>query len=313
MITEDLKVRVVEAAAEARKLYTSDAKFAVSVGIDKAAYSRIKKGDTDQVLSEAKWISLARKLDVPLKATLAWNTADTPVFQYVTAQLEMCQKYGSSSLLCDLSDIGKTYAAKYYARTHKNAVYVDCSQAKTSQRLIRYIAKEFGLTSTGRYSDVYEDLCYYIKSIDSALVILDEFGDIKQEAFLEVKALWNAVAGACSFYAIGADGLEAKMHMGVDHKTNGYTETFSRFGKVYGKMLPTPKSTEKHSSLDFKKSSQSVIAQRDAILRATAMMIIKANSSLDDTEAMNVFRGIMGDDGRPSLRRIPTELAKREL
>lgn len=45
-----------------------------------------------------------------------------------------------------------------YVKQHKHAVYVDCSQVKTKLKLIRYIAKEFGVTSNGRYSDVYEDL-----------------------------------------------------------------------------------------------------------------------------------------------------------
>lgn len=57
-----------------------------------------------------------------------------------------------------MPNIGKTFTAKAYVKQHKHAVYVDCSQVKTKLKLIRYIAKEFGVTSNGRYSDVYEDL-----------------------------------------------------------------------------------------------------------------------------------------------------------
>ena len=63
-----------------------------------------------------------------------------------------------SAILCDMPNIGKTFTAKAYVKQHKHAVYVDCCQVKTKLKLIRYIAKEFGVTSNGRYSDVYEDL-----------------------------------------------------------------------------------------------------------------------------------------------------------
>ena len=63
---------------------------------------------------------------------------------------------------------------------------MDCSQVKTKLKLIRYIAKEFGVTSNGRYSDVYEDLVAYLRTIDTPLVILDEAGDLQYEAFLAV-------------------------------------------------------------------------------------------------------------------------------
>ena len=52
--------------------------------------------------------------------------------------------------------IGVTRATK-----NKNVVYIDCSQVKTKQKLIRKIAQEFGITYTGRYAEVYEDLVYY--------------------------------------------------------------------------------------------------------------------------------------------------------
>ena len=107
-----------------------------------------------------------------------WKTAATPVFQFITAQLEMCQKNSMSAMLCDLSDIGKTYTAQHYAKTHRNAVYVDCSQVKSKTRLIRTIAKSFGVGSTGRFTDVYEDLVYYLKTLPDPLVILDEAGDL---------------------------------------------------------------------------------------------------------------------------------------
>lgn len=293
MITNDFKQKVLAAIAQARtSFYGSDAKFAVSIGISGSQYSRVKNGETDRVLSDANWITLARLLDVNTSSDTAWKTASTPVYQYVTAQLEICQREGLSSMLCDLSDIGKSYAAKDYAKNHTNAVYIDCSQVKSKQKLIRKIAQQLGIGCSGKYADVYENLSFYIKTLPNPLIIIDEAGDLQHDAFLEIKALWNATEHCCGFYMIGADGLEHKMRVSINNQKVGYTELFSRFGKRYGKIIPAGDESKK-------------------ILDATALMIIKANAPTG-SDYNRILRSTMGEDGKPSLRRINNELAKRK-
>jgi hypothetical protein len=292
MITNELKTKILEKLAESRKLFTgSDAKFSVSIGINNAQYSRVKNGDTEKVLSEAQWISIARRLGVSLNDSPVWKTANTPVFQFITTQLEMCQQNSVSAILCDLSDIGKTYTAKRFAETHRNVVFVDCSQVKSKQKLIRFIAKEFGVGSTGRYADVYEDLVFYLKTLPTPLIILDEAGDLQYDAFLEIKALWNATELACGYYMMGADGLKEKIHRAINTKKVGYTEIFSRFGKRYGKVVPVSRE------------------ESEKMLQASAAMIIKANAG-SGTDVSRLLKSTLGEDNVPSLRRIYKELSK---
>ena len=211
MITNELKSKILAEMKNARKNFTgSDAKFAVTLGISASQYSRVMSGQVDKVLSDANWISIARKLNVALNDAPKWEVANTPVFQYITAQLQKCQTEGISSLLCDFSDIGKSFAAAYYVKNNKNAVRIDCTQVKTKQRMIRFIAKEFGVEHNGRYYEVYEGLVFYLKTLDHPIIIIDEAGDLQYDAFLEIKALWNATENYCSFYMMGADGLKKK-------------------------------------------------------------------------------------------------------
>jgi len=292
MIENELKTRILEKMAQARELFTgSDAKFAMSLGINPAQYSRVKNGELDKVLSDAQWITLARKLSVNLTNAPEWKTANTPVFQFITAQLKLCQEQSLSAILCDLSDIGKTYTAKRYAETHRNAVYVDCSQVKTRSKLVRFIAKELGVGSTGIYSDVYAELVLYLKILPEPLIILDEAGDLCREAFLEIKALWNATELCCGFYMMGADGLKEKIRRSIDLKMVGYTEIFSRFGKRYGKVIPIGRE------------------ESERMLQASAAMIIKANSG-GETDVSRLLKSTLGEDNVPSLRRIYKELSK---
>ena len=225
MITPELKTRILSELASRRMNFGGrDSKFAVSIGINYAQYSRIKNGDTHQVLSDQNWISLARNFDIPIGGAPAWNVARTPVYDFITEQLEFCQKHASSRLLCDVADIGKTFTAKQYIKTHKNAVYVDCSQVKSKQKLVKFIAKEFGVGYTGKYSNVYSDLVYYIRGIGlsgSPLIILDEAGDLDPGAMLELKALWNATERCCGWYMMGADGLKARIRRSIEFKKVG--------------------------------------------------------------------------------------------
>lgn len=259
-LTTSIKQRVIGEMMKQRQNFEgSDSKYATSLGINKAVYARLKKGETERVLAEHKWISLARKLQVQLDGGSAIKIAQIPVYTYITKQLEYCQKNSCAGIFCDLADIGKTVTAKHYAQSNKNVVYVDCSQVKTKQKLVRYIARQFGLDSNGKYADVYEDLVYYLKAITTPLVILDEAGDLDYAAWLELKALWNATEDACGWYMIGADGLETKIRRFIGCRKVGYTEIFRRFGSRFQHIVP------------------SGLEERKQFLDMQAAMIIKLN------------------------------------
>lgn len=238
MIKDWQKQRILEAIAANRRNYPSDKKHAAALGISASVYNSLKKGQTDKALSDANWVNIARRLDVNLRDTIEWKGARTETFKYISTQLEACQDRSLSVILCDLPNIGKTYTARWYVKDHRNAAYIDCSQTKTKRALIRKIAGEFGLDGAGKYQDVYEDLVYYLRSMERPLVVLDEAGDLVYEAFLELKALWNATEMCCGWYMMGADGLKAKIDRNVEGKKVGYAEIFSRYGGKYSRVTP---------------------------------------------------------------------------
>lgn len=289
MITTDVKNRILAAIRANRANYPSDAKHSASLGITTSVYSAIKNGQTDRVLSDANWISIARKLGVSLRGEIEWKVAKTPTFQFITAQLEACQSSGISAILCDLPNIGKTFTARHYVKTHANAIYIDCSQVKTKLKLVRKIAGEFGVDSKGRYADVYEDLVFYLRSIDSPLIILDEAGDLQYEAFLELKALWNATERCCAWYMMGADGLKAKINRSIECNKVGYAEMFSRYGDRYSRITPDDG------------------REREAFLKEQARVVAKVNAP-EGTDIGVIVRKSAG-----GLRRVYTEIEKLKM
>ena len=289
MITADNKKRILEAIAANRANYPSDAKHAASLGISTSVYRAIKNGQTDNALSDSNWITIARRLGVNLRGGMEWKAAKTATFDFITIQLEACQQSGLSAILCDIPNIGKTFTARYYVQGHRNAIYVDCSQVKTKLKLVRKIANEFGVNSNGRYSDVYEDLVFYLRSIETPLIILDEAGDLQYEAFLELKALWNATERCCAWYMMGADGLKAKIERSIEHQKVGYTEMLSRYGDRYSKVTPD----------DGK--------EREKFLKDQACAVAKVNAPAG-TDIATLVRKTNG-----GLRRVYTEIEKLKM
>lgn len=289
MITTEVKKQILEAITANRVNYPSDAKHAASLGIATSVYSSIKNGQTDKALSEANWITIARRLGVNLRGGIEWKAARTATFDFISAQLEACQNAGLSAIMCDIPNIGKTFTARYYVKGHRNAVYIDCSQVKTKQKLVRKIATEFGVNGNGRYSDIYEDLVYYLRSIETPLIVLDEAGDLQYDAFLELKALWNATERCCAWYMMGADGLKAKIDRSIEHQKVGYTEMFSRYGDKYSRVTPA----------DNK--------DREKFLMDQAAVVAKVNAP-EGTDIAAMVRKTAG-----GLRRVYTEIEKLKM
>lgn len=286
MITTEIRNKIAEAIRAARTNYPSDAKHAASLGVTTSAYSSIKNGQTERVLSDGNWMSIARKLGVNLRGGIEWKAAKTETFKYITTQLEFIQERGLSGLLCDLPNIGKTFTARHYVKTHPNAVYIDCSQVKTKLKLVRKIASEFGSNTRGSYSDVYADLVFYLRSIEAPLIILDEAGDLQYEAFLELKALWNATERCCAWYMMGADGLKAKINRSIECNKVGYAEMFSRYGDRYSRITPDDG------------------REREAFLKEQARVVAKVNAP-EGTDIGVIVRKSAG-----GLRRVYTEIEK---
>jgi len=283
MISDNIKSQIIDAIKTHGKNYKSLTKQANALGVSVSQLSRIISGQTEQVLSDTKWISIARSYNVAIGNQVRIETAKTPVFNHIWAQLEFAQQNSVSGILCDRADIGKTHTAINYALSNANVAFVDCGRNKTKSQFIKAISKEFGLQAAGTYTEIFENLVYYIKTLETPLVILDEFGDLSYPAYLEFKALWNATDKYCGWYAMGADGLRVKIDRLINRNKVGFAEIFSRLGNKYQRITP-------ESDQEFNQFQRKQIAQ-----------IGKANKCQDIQRLYSKTNG--------SLRRIPIQIS----
>lgn len=240
-LTTEFKAKVRQAILEKRENYGgSDADFSKSLGINNAIYSRLKKGETEKIMSDTVWITLGRELQVKVFED-NWKVARTAVYSEIEDNLSFCKELSRSMVLVDDCGIGKTFCTKHIIKKMKNTFYVDCSQAKSKQLFIRLLAKTVGIDNQGKYNDVLANLKYYITTLEKPLIILDEAGDLDYSAFVELKGIWNGTDGVCGWYMMGADGLRSKIKKGMDAKKVGFAEIFSRFSDEFIKLVPNGK------------------------------------------------------------------------
>lgn len=235
MINADKKQKIVAAVATDRQRYTSDGKHARHLKIKETAYSRVfNAGELDRVISDDVWMEIAELLKVDFKGDGNWVTAPTPTYNHIYAQLTQCQKESISLIFCDEAGIGKTYTATEYVKENAESILVDCSQCKSKRDLIKEIARQFRISRTGGYYDLYQKLTWFLNNLmDKPLIILDEAGDLSRDAFAEIKSLWNATESRVGWYMMGADGLKRRIERGKDNQKVGFVEIFDRYGKKY--------------------------------------------------------------------------------
>lgn len=256
MITSKQIERIVCAIAEQRNNYESDGKHATAIGVSDTAYSFIKSGQYSKI-AEKNWLRIARELGVQLEGE-AWKAAKTTTYLYITAQLEACQKGHINKAFCDLPDIGKTFTATLYAKSHKNVALIDCSVFRTRNRLIRRIARQLGIEADGAFYKVRDNMVEALKTLKDPLVILDEAGDISMDALRELKGLINETGDACAWYFMGADGFRSLYERSIRCERLGFAEMFSRMG---GEFCNLSNNREVAGSADeFKRQQVAAVA-----------------------------------------------------
>jgi hypothetical protein len=277
IINEEVRKKIAHVLLQNRQNFDgSDAQYSLSFDINKGIYAQIKTGKTERVLSDKKWITIARRLGVQLGDEPDWVTSRTGVFDYITSQMAICKAESISGTFCDIPESGKTVAARWFCANTKNSVYIDCSLYKSKQKLIRAIAKGFGVEHTGNYADVFSDLIYYLKVVHKPFIALDESGDLEYSAELELKALWNGAEYCCGWYRLGANGLERKIERGITSRKVGFEENFSRFGGKVQTVYPKVKDER----FEFWKEEAVAIIQDNAPAGCDIQqLLIKANGS----------------------------------
>lgn len=294
-MNEQIKHQITEALKSAREgsSFKSNAKFARSIGITDTDYSNIinlKWVASPQLLSKAKWATVARAIKFQANHRKGWQTAQTKTYRYITKQLEACRDMSVTAMLVDEAGIGKTYTCEDYAnRNRGEVVYMNCSQCPGKVRFVNTLAEKLGINLERTVEDTFQACIYYIVTfLDKPLLILDEAGDLEQSAILLLKRLYNSTEFQLGIFMCGANGFAKKMNAGVRLNKNGYVELASRMGRGFNRSTPTTQKG-KQAMTEFIREEVETICLANGITDTEAMNKI-INSSADLRQAARKIR-----------------------
>lgn len=240
-IPQNIKNKIFSAIISERKLFEgNDTSYSKKLGLNTAIFNRIKKGETERLISDSKLLQIGKILGVNNDSNEI-KTANTAVYKKIENGIHQCKEHSIALILCDEPEIGKTHCAKKVSKSIPNAFYIDCSQNKTKQLLIRNIAKTIGIDSTGKYVDVKELLKYSINLIEKPIIILDDAGYLEMSAFIEIIELWNYWEDNCGWYMIGDDTLKGKIKRAIKNNVVGFRAFLSRFNNSFQNITPPTK------------------------------------------------------------------------
>lgn len=238
-ITNSFRDAVVEQLLAKRANFSgSDTQFARSMEINPSVFNRLKNGERDKLLPDSTWLRLGRELRVTVNKR-KWVTVETDVFCQIREEVMFCKEHSKSRIFVDNCGIGKTFTAKYLAKTLKDCFYIDCTQCNKKHEMVKSLARIVGVEVKGRINDIKENTKYYLSILDKPIIIIDEAGALDKDALGLVQEYWNATEGFCGWYMMGANALRNKIAKGVSKDKDYFAELFSRFSENFSSIVPT--------------------------------------------------------------------------
>lgn len=291
MIVSNEKRGIIRAAMlEKRQQYDgTDSQFAKQMGINQSVWSRLKNSTEglDGLVRDAQWVNIARLLGVELNERKLKNV-ETEVFLAIKQQIEECKAYAISTVMCDECGIGKTHTAKYLSRTMKNVFYVDASQCPTQSEYLRAMAKAIGVDDSGRLVDIKGNIKVALNLLPNPVMITDEAGKLKEEAFLLQQELWNATDGRCGWYMMGADGLAEKLQRMIKNKRVGWREIFDRHNSEVVSIVPKDRSEK----LLFYKKMITDVVSANIVDKSNLNKIVNQSLKAENNEVRGLRRAV---------------------
>lgn len=238
------KKNIIAALLEHRdKMDVSDDQFAKQYELSGSVLSLLKSGKIDGLISPAKYINIAFKLNLSLKEH-KWNIARTPLLEMIEEGVMFCQAHSKCMIFIDDNGLGKTTAAKFLSKNLKNCFHIPCKQGRDKSAFIRLLAKTVGVDHVGSLTDLKEKIKFALRIIPNTIVILDDSGYLKDPAYMEALEIVDATEGACGWYQIGDHTLSLKIDRCVKLGKIGYAAMFSRFSSKWERYTPTEKNAK---------------------------------------------------------------------
>ena len=135
-------------------------------------------GNNDNVTLKVK-----NYLDREEKRAKSWTlpTVDISTMQYVREIAQLCHTHNRIGVCVGVAGLGKTYAAKAYAKEFIDTILIESNYNFTAKALLLEIHKNTGLSCKGSSYEMMEEIIEKLSG-SNRLLIIDEAENLRREA-----------------------------------------------------------------------------------------------------------------------------------
>lgn len=234
--TDEEKRKIIELTIRKAEIAGSQAKYAAKLKISSSQLNHAINGHWEKISNEM-WKTLAYGATYNVGG---WRTAETGNYLLVTGYLHDAKTYGEVYAFINKAGSGKTYTIRLFVSEYSNCAHLECEEHWSKKDFLRRLYQQFGgkvdKKTVGELMDAIEEA---IRACPTPpLIVLDEFDKVRDELLYFFISLYNRLNGKVGIVITSTEYLEERLKNGLQRKTKGYEEFYSRIGGKFLKGLP---------------------------------------------------------------------------
>lgn len=217
LIAQDLKTYV--------QRYPSQNKAANSLkGVSAGTISSILNRNW-ALISEEMWLKVQRQV----ASGAGWHLCETAAWRSLMLYFADAQEDSNVMWVTGPAGIGKSTAAREYAKSHRDVFSLTCSEDMTRADFVRELARVVGVNAQGlKVRETLQEIIRELGSKDSPLLIFDEGDKLTDSVLYYYVSLYNALEDLCGMVFLSTDYIHKRIGRGVQACRKGYDELDSR-------------------------------------------------------------------------------------
>lgn len=224
------KEMICEATAAYVARYSSQTKAANSLrGISNGTLSTILNHKWTNI-SDVMWM----KLQAQVCGTQGWHLCETTAYKSLQLYFEDAQSDANVIWITGPAGIGKSTAAREYAKSHRDVFTLTCSEDMTRSDFVHELATVIGVPAQGlKVRETLQAIIRELLTKEAPLLIFDEGDKLTDSVLYYYVSLYNALEDLCGMVFLSTDYIQKRISRGVQSCKKGYDEIDSRICRKF--------------------------------------------------------------------------------